>query len=86
MKWSKATLDEMIQRNRKLADFESALRRLVNSESLEQYCDIPDYVIASYLRMSFENLCMTAEFKVNWKPEDVGAIVRDMQEGSSECS
>lgn len=40
----------------KFDKFEQELKRVVNSLSMEIYCELPDYVIAKYLRKSFENL------------------------------
>lgn len=39
--------------------FETELRKLIDSLSMEKYCNLPDHVIAKYLRNSFENLANT---------------------------
>lgn len=47
-------------------EFEKEVARLINSLSLENGCDMPDYAIAKYLRVSYENLCAASETKVDW--------------------
>jgi len=43
----------------KLDQFETELRKLIDSLSMEKYCKLPDHIIAKYLRNSFENLANT---------------------------
>ena len=43
----------------KFDQFETELRKLINSLSMEKYCKLPDHVIAKYLRNSFENFANT---------------------------
>ena len=43
------------------ADFEEDIRRSINRNSLERFCNMPDYVIAEYLRKCFENLCRAVD-------------------------
>ncbi len=37
-------------------DFEYKLRELINAESIDSSCNIPDYVISRYLANSLKNL------------------------------
>ena len=43
----------------KFDQFETELRKLIDSLSMEKYCKLPDHIIAKYLRNSFENLANT---------------------------
>ena len=45
--------------NEKFDQFEKELARLVNVYSMEKYCNLPDHVIAKYLRASLESLSNT---------------------------
>lgn len=42
------------------------LAQFINRHSLENGCDIPDFVIASYLAKCYQALCRAAESKVDW--------------------
>lgn len=45
--------------NEKFDQFEKELVRLINSNSMGKYCNLPDYVIAKYLRNALQNLSDT---------------------------
>lgn len=46
--------------------FLEGVEKLVNVNSLEQYCDIPDFIIASYLLRSFYSLCCATQGIIDW--------------------
>lgn len=45
--------------NDKFDQFEMELARLINLNSMGKYCNLPDHVIAKYLRSALENLSNT---------------------------
>lgn len=47
-------------------EFQAALAGLINANSLEQGCDMPDWAIAEYLTQAYYSLCQVAATKVIW--------------------
>lgn len=59
------TADHVVQQSDsdRLDGLEDAIQQAINYNSLENLVDLPDYVIAAYLRQSFESLWKTIKSK-----------------------
>ena len=54
----------------KMDEFREDLRKVINKNSLEQYCNTPDFLLAEMLASSFENYCFTLTMTVRYVGED----------------
>lgn len=54
-----------------MEEFERELISLINRHSLENMCDMPDFVLAKYLVMCLETLTETVRKNEQWNDENV---------------
>ena len=55
-----------------VVSFEKRLEQLINSESMENGCDTPDYILAAYMRGCLENFNRTVIERERWYGREAG--------------
>lgn len=68
----------MTHRHTMTVEQQQELAQFVNRHSLENGCDMPDFVVAAYLAQCYQALCIAAESHVDWEKspgfEDAGRV------------
>ena len=59
-----------IDYTKRLDEFEDEVGNLINRLSLENLTDTPEFILARYVRQSFEAFCKASNSRMNWYDEE----------------
>lgn len=75
------TFQERLDETKVRLDFENDLMHIINKNSMEKYCGLPDYMISNLMMKYFDLICIQAEIERTHKAQTGTPIVFKEFEG-----